>query len=419
MMTSDLFFLGSCYDGIQNVLTYLHDVQCHVAFSSWDEDTGDYDNSWSNRLPGDSNLTDPWSYQSTLELRTIPYVGNLSSYTGGGYVYQLHTNQSGAFNGLTQLQSMHWIDQYTRAVFLEFSVYNPGTNLITVATILFELSEYGRVFPMYQFFTAKLYHYTSGLETFVAVCEVLFIIYLFIFTRLEYKKFKKLSKKEYFSDTWSYMEIIILVLGYSAIALFFQRLVAVNFIIDEYVNNKSEFIGFYTAIIWDFILTYVMAFLVMCVILKVLKLFRFNKNTRLLTASLDTVKGSLGNYAVVFFIYLLAFASFSWMVFGFWVAEFRDFGHTVMTLINLLLGVSNYKELERANIIFGPTFFFMFTFLMQYCLITVFVAIVLEGFSSTHTVFSQSPPDVPFTKYIMHRIKLFLGVSSQLHKGHE
>ena len=38
-----------------------------------------------------------------------------------------------------QLESEAWIDKYTRAIIIEFTVYNPGTNLFAICTMLLEM----------------------------------------------------------------------------------------------------------------------------------------------------------------------------------------------------------------------------------------------------------------------------------------
>ena len=45
-------------------------------------------------------------------------------YSGGGYVFQLAGRQSEITSKLTRLKTQDWMDELTRAVFVEFSVYN-------------------------------------------------------------------------------------------------------------------------------------------------------------------------------------------------------------------------------------------------------------------------------------------------------
>ena len=72
-------------------------------------------------------------YKTADKLKEEPYTGRLATYGGGGYV-QLLPNASDALQHvLVQLQKDEWIDQGTRAVFVDFATYNANENLFGVA----------------------------------------------------------------------------------------------------------------------------------------------------------------------------------------------------------------------------------------------------------------------------------------------
>ena len=41
------------------------------------------------------------------------------------------------------MKDEHWIDEFTRVVFIEFLIYNPNTNIYGVMMSLFEFTEDG------------------------------------------------------------------------------------------------------------------------------------------------------------------------------------------------------------------------------------------------------------------------------------
>lgn len=63
-------------------------------------------------------------YKTAEELQSFTSTGRLGSYTGGGYVLALKGSTQDLLDRLNYLQKLGWIDRYTRAVMLEFSVYN-------------------------------------------------------------------------------------------------------------------------------------------------------------------------------------------------------------------------------------------------------------------------------------------------------
>ena len=58
------------------------------------------------------------------ELNGYPYWGTLSVYSGGGYVLALEGSKTDLQAMMERLERENWIDKYTRAVFVEFTVYN-------------------------------------------------------------------------------------------------------------------------------------------------------------------------------------------------------------------------------------------------------------------------------------------------------
>ena len=66
-----------------------------------------------------------FQYRSAAELNGYPVVGIYNSYWGGGYVYEMRGQKSYLQGNLTLLQKNKWIDRLTRAVIIEFSIFNP------------------------------------------------------------------------------------------------------------------------------------------------------------------------------------------------------------------------------------------------------------------------------------------------------
>ena len=61
--------------------------------------------------------------------------------------YLVANFHSAAIDILTRLRGWNWIDRRTRAVFLEFTVFNPNTNLFAYVEYLFEFPTIGGVIP--------------------------------------------------------------------------------------------------------------------------------------------------------------------------------------------------------------------------------------------------------------------------------
>ena len=92
-----------------------------------------------------STISQSFLYQTNQQLhRFVSLGGDHGKYTdGGGYVYEFRGRLSDLRSNSTQLHRLGWIDQQTRALFIEFSLYNPNVHLLTSLTFLTEFLSTG------------------------------------------------------------------------------------------------------------------------------------------------------------------------------------------------------------------------------------------------------------------------------------
>lgn len=79
----------------------------------------------------------------SFRLKNAPYVATLATYKGGGYVINFERSYRRTKRNLTRLREEDWLDLRTRAVFLEFTVYNPNANLFASAIMVSEFPSWG------------------------------------------------------------------------------------------------------------------------------------------------------------------------------------------------------------------------------------------------------------------------------------
>lgn len=76
-------------------------------------------------------------------LKNMPYLATLQTYKGGGYVFNFERSYRRTKRNLTRLREEDWLDLRTRAIFLEFTVYNPNANLFASAIMVSEFPSWG------------------------------------------------------------------------------------------------------------------------------------------------------------------------------------------------------------------------------------------------------------------------------------
>ncbi|KAL5005145.1 hypothetical protein ScPMuIL_018601 [Solemya velum] len=401
---------GSCYLPHQRHFGELANLECLPPYWQKGEDTLCYNGTWSAACSTPPASKGPWQYQTGWELQTLPYIGTYGTYSGGGYVVEVPTGLDQSRTVLESIQNSDWIDDRTRVIFLEFTLYNPNVDLFSVFLILFEFPNTGSINPSYKIFTSKLFHYTNGLEIFVAVCEVFFIICTIAFTYREIKRYRMSeSRKIYFTDTWRYVEVVQISLSYAVIGLFIQRALSVNQILKQHKeSSRTKFVSFFTAVSWDFLLGYTMAALVGLVIVKAFKLFEFNRRTFMLIDTLRYARNQVFHFSIMTFLFLSAFTSFAVVMFGPFLSGYRSISATLLTLLNLALGASDFVGLSKANAFFGPIFFFLFIFFVQWTFLTMFVAIIDFSISYSHDQASKRKNELEFIDYFWEKASSLL-----------
>eukprot|EP00808_Paulinella_micropora_P017269 g19147.t1 len=116
---------------------------------------------WSQEPFGGANGSE-YRYHSQDELEGIEYWGRMGWYEGGGYIIDFPDPRNKDVDDddigkmVEKLEKENWIDARTRAVFVEFSVYNLNERFFMVGVIMLEFPLSGGVVPNWDFNLARL-----------------------------------------------------------------------------------------------------------------------------------------------------------------------------------------------------------------------------------------------------------------------
>ena len=121
--------------------------RCNQDYSLFNEEKDSFSPGWLNGTVDEysPSIRHAFKYQSEKELDTYIYVGEHGSYSGNGYVYEFRGRLSDIRSNLSELHRLGWIDNRTRAVIIQLSLYNPNVELFTSVTFLIEVFSTGGV----------------------------------------------------------------------------------------------------------------------------------------------------------------------------------------------------------------------------------------------------------------------------------
>ena len=124
-----------------------------------------------------------------------------------------------AVSVLADLHSQKWLDQLTRAVIIDFSLYNANVNLFVAVTLSFEMTSMGSIIQDHQIKIFRLYDHIGGYGILVYIFEFIFVIFTIYSIIHEIVLIIK-QRKEYFRKFWNIISFITTVFSITAIAMY-------------------------------------------------------------------------------------------------------------------------------------------------------------------------------------------------------
>ncbi|NXX88600.1 PK1L2 protein, partial [Centropus bengalensis] len=318
--------------------------ECHAPYSLQTEDTSVYGERWnSSAFDNSSGMSSAWKYQSQSRLRGQPSWGKLAIYRGGGYVVHLGTDPKNTSRILQYLFNNIWLDTFTRAVFVEFTVYNANVNLFCIISLMFETNALGAFFTSAELQSVRLYPYTNSLHIFVVAAEVIYFLFIVYYMIVQGKLMKTLRWR-YFHSKWNLLEMAIILISWSALSVFVKRTVLGTRDISYYQEHKEDSASFNETARADAVLGYLIAFLVLLSTVKLWHLLRLNPKLNMITSTLRRAWGDISGFITVIAIMFLAYSIATNLIFGWKLCSYKTLFDSAETMVSLQLGIFNYEE---------------------------------------------------------------------------
>ncbi|KAA0723782.1 Polycystic kidney disease protein 1-like 2 PC1-like 2 protein [Triplophysa tibetana] len=353
---------------------------CNAPYSWDDEDMGSYDLDWQEPNSANGSVDTIWSYQSQSTLRGYPVWGDIALYRGGGYVVDLGADKENASSKLQYLFDSTWLDTFTRAIFVEFTVYNANVNLFCLVTLMLERTAVGAFQYRGVIQSVRVYQSTGGFQSFLIASQVFYFLFVCYYMFVQGKLLKK-QKWAYFKNKWNLLDLFIIILSWTTLSAIIKRTVLGDRDITYYQNNKDQFPSFQDTALADATLGYLLAFLVLLASVKLWHLLRLNPKLHLITASLQRAWKDISNFIMVIAIVFVAYSLACNLIFGWKLYSYRSFLDAFKTIFNLQFGLFNYDEVMDSNPVLGALIITSCVIFLTFVILTLFVSVILEAFS--------------------------------------
>ena len=298
-----------------------------------------------------------------------------------------------------------WLDRQTRAVILEFAVFNVNTNLISVATYFYEALATGAAYTTRRIETLELYSTESGALMFFLIGQFLFmamvLFYLVVMLVHLYRQ-----RVGFFKSVWNIVDFFLIIFSVASVAFYMVRAKNVLNTIKSIQANPYEVMHFHAALDWLNLENASIAVAVFLVTVKLLNLIRFNPHVIYLFSSFRQSVGYQLSYVFFFLIVFNAFVIAGMQLFGGIVLEYSSYLNAVMSQFEFLLGKAVPLQALRSDKPFmGPTFVFLFCLSTTIFLMNMLVSILNESYGDAKANAEESAEELEMARFIEERAK--------------
>ncbi|XP_078674748.1 polycystin-1-like protein 2 [Branchiostoma floridae x Branchiostoma belcheri] len=305
------------------------------------------------------SMMSPWVFTPGSSL---PYSGQVGTYTDGAYMFTIGTDARQAVHTMNHLQEHGWLDVFTEAIAVEINAYNANANLFAVITLLIEFVAGRGAKTSQNIHMFKLYSYVGTSGQLNIAFQIIFVI-LFVLSLIREGRKVAHQKKGYFRQPWNWLEFLRLLMCIAVMALFAAKEVMRGNYVDQLKDVEGHFISFRSIAIVSDVFTSFLAILVFVTTLQFMSLLSFN---RLIGVFFHTLRNAAHKIATFFFMFLLILAAFSttgFLVFGAEAENYMSFPSSAKTLLLQMFGNINYDhEMSPGHVFISRLYFLSFFF---------------------------------------------------------
>jgi len=336
----------------------------------------------------ENNLEDDGPWQSPI---------TLINYDAGGFVVDLPVGVAKSTARLDELFQSKFIDAGTRALFLDYSLYNANSDQFLSCRILFEFLPSGVVLPFAELIPAALLKDVrafeqdgSSVKDLVQVCFefLLYILIIAYLTRASDNIAQYPSFLRYLANPWNSLDMLNVAcfVAVTAIRIFWMINAAKFQYVagDEFASDKTDDNAYNPLRLAVVYYSYGKTFFAFGTLLSFIKTFRYIGVSRRLTAFTETLTRATADMGLMMLVFAIVLAGFSiafHIAFGQQSRDFKDFPSSALSLLLLALGDFDAQALRIANPVMGMILFGMYAVFMTFIILTMMLKIVDNAFN--------------------------------------
>ncbi|XP_053393015.1 uncharacterized protein LOC123564401 isoform X2 [Mercenaria mercenaria] len=316
-----------------------------------------------------------WEFTSADEVWGFPTVAQYCTYGGGGYFMKLDVNRDVCEIIFDELVQFTWFDVQTRAVILEFTLYNANTNLFVYSKFAAEFPEFGGFLPYLDIQVFRLFLNTGSKGDFLLFLQFFFLLFVIAATfALAYQMFTDV--KAFFKSVWNMLDIVALIMSYTTISIFIYKIFIIRKTIEVFENDKNEYVGFENLAFYDFITNTAYGVLVFLLSVRVSRILGYSGKINEMAAVISHAASDLYGFLLIFAITYFSYVICGTLLFGKEQEKYKDVFQTYGTLTEAIIGKNRVSNILTAKPGFAEFYYFTFVLFVLMTLATMAAAIL-------------------------------------------
>jgi hypothetical protein len=315
-----------------------------------------------------------------------PHEGLLGVYPPSGHVEVISQNETKTNIRMTQLQQDGWIGAPTRAVFIDYTVWNMNLNLHAVIRIVAEFSMSGVCETNVRVIVVQPRHLdllsTSGVvDMFSIIGEFALVMFILFYIAEEITEFS-ITWQKYFLDPWNVIDWLNLIL--LIIFVWLRGMIYVTALGNPELGEQELVEADYYSPMQDIaerlLLTRTInAFNAVLIWTKVVKYVGFMPYVKTLLTTLETCWRQYLSFLFMFLVIFLAFVIAYTIGFGETIRDLSGIGSTSVYLARSFLGDIDLTPVYEEAPVFGAILILFFMLGIYFLMMNVFFAIILSA----------------------------------------
>ncbi|NXA38308.1 PKD1 protein, partial [Eudromia elegans] len=370
--------------------------------------TADYVAGW-GRAAG--NLTAAWSY-SPPDLPGVWYWGYVSFYDSSGYVQELGASLEESRAQLSFLQQHAWIDNMSRAVFVELLQYNPSVDLLAAITLRLEFLGTGQAVAAVTISPFPLLRLSGGvtLQLLMMVFLMMFVVYFVVSESLSIKK----EGRAYFTLWGNYGQWLFILLSTCTVVVHLSQATLADQQWLKYLSNRKGFTNFYQVAFLNTVFSTLAASLLFLLTVQAARQLRFVRQWSVFGKTIQTSARELMAAGVAFAVLLLAYAQLGFLLFSSSSESFGSVGRSLLLLFAMVRGGASPRPgLPEPSGLYR-LFCASYVLLELWLVLRLFTAVLASSYRALRCELYRpavEPQDYEMVELFVRRLKMWMGFS--------